>query len=382
MTADTSTSRKKNVTNILIIDRSRSDCDIIKKALEDSPDIEVTGTAIDGKSGLTKALALKPDIVLLDAGIEDYDPAEFVVKSLNELEQLGIILTLNGAPDQKMVQRTIATLENGAFDFIEKLQDAPEEQLIESLKRKLLPKIRTYTIKMYSRIAKMVSGESKIADRKQPEMRIESVSGPEIIKPKQQLSTGYKVVTIGVSTGGPEALTRIIPLIPPSFPLPVLIVLHMPVHFTASMASDLNKKSNLTVKESVEGDVLKPGYVFLARGGQHMTVKKGAGGQYFLQHNDDPPEHGCRPSVDALFRSVSETFKESAIAVILTGMGIDGAKGMGLIKQSGSMTIAQDEESSVVWGMPEAAVKAGIVDEVLPLNNIPERLIEITGVKK
>jgi len=187
----------------------------------------------------------------------------------------------------------------------------------------------------------------------------------------------FKIVAIGVSTGGPEALSLILPLFPASFPVPIILAMHMPKFFTRSMAESLTKKSSLNVKEAETGDVLTPGVVYLAPGGLHTTIQRSNSGRIEVQLNNNSAENNYRPSVNVLLRPVAEVYGKSTLAVMLTGMGEDGVEGMVALKNLGAITLAQDEESSVVWGMPGSAVKAGCVDEVLPLKKIPGRIMEL-----
>jgi len=182
---------------------------------------------------------------------------------------------------------------------------------------------------------------------------------------------------MGVSTGGPEVLAEIIPEFPAWFPLPIVIVLHMPKHFTGRMAEALDRKSELAVSEAAEGDVLQPGHVYLAPGGLHLVLDRDTRQRIALRTVDDPPENGCKPSVDVLFRSAARVLGHRVLAVVLTGMGEDGTRGLGELKKHKVRVLVQDEATSVVWGMPGSAVRAGYADEVLPLGRIAPRISEL-----
>jgi two-component system chemotaxis response regulator CheB len=192
-------------------------------------------------------------------------------------------------------------------------------------------------------------------------------------------SSHYRVVLIGVSTGGPEALVKIIPLFPPNFPVPIVIVLHMPKLFTGAMAKDLDAKSAITVSEAMDNDVLSPGHVYLAPGGIHLIIESGTRGNLILRTKDGMLENGCKPAVDVLFKSAAPIVREKAIGVILTGMGIDGTEGIKTLREHDVPVIVQDEASSVVWGMPGNIVKNGIHCDVLPLTKIPDKIVEIVS---
>jgi two-component system, chemotaxis family, protein-glutamate methylesterase/glutaminase len=181
-----------------------------------------------------------------------------------------------------------------------------------------------------------------------------------------------ELVLIGISTGGPDALSRMLPQLPGSLAVPVLVVQHMPPLFTKSLADSLAPKCALRVKEAESGEPARPGSVYIAPGGRQMKVTPGPGGEPFIEITDDPAENNCRPAVDYLFRSAANQFAGQAVAVIMTGMGSDGTLGLKLLKRGGAFTIAQDEGTCVVYGMPREAVQAGVIDLVLPLHEIAE----------
>ena len=186
-----------------------------------------------------------------------------------------------------------------------------------------------------------------------------------------------EMVLIGVSTGGPAALARLLPLLPKDLGVPIALVQHMPPIFTQSLAESLSSKCGLRVREAADGDKLEPGLVLIAPGGRHMRLAPCPGALARAQITDDPPENNCRPAVDYLFRSAANTFPGRAMAVILTGMGNDGTLGLRLLRRHGCFTIAQDEASSVVFGMPKSAIEAGVVDLVLPLDAIAARILAV-----
>jgi two-component system chemotaxis response regulator CheB len=182
------------------------------------------------------------------------------------------------------------------------------------------------------------------------------------------------VVLIGVSTGGPNALARILPEIPGNIGVPLLIVQHMPPVFTQSLAESLSPKCAVRVREASDGEMIEPNIAYIAPGGRHMRLVTGLEGRKMVQITDDPPENNCKPAVDYLFRSVANNFPGRAMAVILTGMGSDGMLGLRLLKRHPCYVIAQDEATCVVFGMPKAAVEAGVTDSVLPLEAIAARI--------
>ena len=361
---------------ILVIDRSAVERDLLKSELGRYPDIDVIGVAPNGNIGLIKTGDLRPDLVLLDAGVEDLSPVDFTVQSRKKISGLGIVLMTTENPSRQIIDRTVESLEKGAFDFIEKpsFEDGPHRS--EVMIRKLLPKIRGYSIKRYTRLAKIATGKSSAAEPVDPGAAPGARTG-SVDAARHPRRNSFRLVAFGVSTGGPEAMGKILSGFPSDFPLPIVMVMHMPKNFTASMAADLDRKSDIGVREAADGDPLAPGTAYLARGGSHLRIVKGEGDSFLLRLDEGPPVKGCRPSVDILFKSVAESAGSHAIAIILTGMGDDGVEGMIALKKKGAITIAQDQDSSVVWGMPGESVKAGAIDEVVALDRIAERVMEL-----
>lgn len=194
---------------------------------------------------------------------------------------------------------------------------------------------------------------------------------------KPAIRSKSEIVGIGISTGGPNALTRMIPMLPGSLKAPVLIVQHMPPLFTASLANSLNAKSALHVKEAEEGDTIEAGKIYIAPGGKQMKIIAGADGiTRKIKITDDPPENSCKPSVDYLFRSIAQYYVGRSTGVIMTGMGSDGSKGLVQMKNNGSFVIAQNEETCTVYGMPKEPIESGIADVVVPLEKIAEEIMK------
>jgi two-component system chemotaxis response regulator CheB len=189
------------------------------------------------------------------------------------------------------------------------------------------------------------------------------------------------VVAIGASTGGPNALTELIPEFPADFPVPIVIVQHMPPLFTRLLAERLNGLARLEVQEGKAGQRLQRGQIWIAPGGQHMTVDR-KGSEFVLGLNYDPQENSCRPAVDVLFRSVAQTYGANVMAVVLTGMGTDGTRGSAVIREAGGEVIVQDEASSVVWGMPGSVVTAGLADRIYPLAGIGPEVVRRVSVRR
>jgi two-component system chemotaxis response regulator CheB len=273
---------------------------------------------------------------------------------------------------------TVRALEKGAFDFITKPEAASLEQGREALIWELGPRLAAVAHRLEVRA--ILRGNPSPPRPPVPTPKATSVgvlADPDGIALRmQRLSnpTRPEMVLIGVSTGGPEALARLLPAIPGNIGVPFLIVQHMPPIFTKALADNLAAKCAVRVREAVQGESPEPNTVYIAPGGRHMRLGIERDQRPVLELTDDAPENNCRPAVDYLFRSAAERFPGRAMAVILTGMGSDGTLGLRLLKRHGCFVIAQDEASCVVYGMPKAAAEAGVADAILPLESIASRI--------
>lgn len=260
---------------------------------------------------------------------------------------------------------TLDALALGATDYIAKpAHAASAAHAIQSVKDQLPPKIKSLCPDVIAPLAKKISGE------KQPGQS--SVENPN-------KSKRYEIVVIGSSTGGPQALSKLIGQLPANFPVPVVVVQHMPPVFTRHLATRLNKYSSLDVKEASGGEPLKAGQVLLAPGDFHLELTQESG-QVTTVLQQTPHENSCRPAVDVLFRSAAKVYGDGCLAVILTGMGTDGLRGSKAIVQNGGNLLAQDESTSVVWGMPRAVLEAGLASRTLPVPLIANELKQLTSI--
>lgn len=340
---------------VMVVDDSALMRKLITEMLEKDSEIEVVGTAMDGLFALKKIPLAKPDVITLDVDMPRMDgltALRYIVNDYNVPVVLVSSLTTQGGA------LTLEGLALGAVDFVTKPNDAVSMHIHE-IAADIIRKVKTASRISVTQIPRPVA-----QPRRQDTGKAEAARGDGALK---------KVVAIGVSTGGPNAISCILPMLPADFPGCVLIVQHMPEGFTAAFANRLNQACAIRVKEAAEGDRLLPGKALIAPGSRHLKVARlGNGGVAVL--SAAPPVNGHRPSADVLFHSVSQEFGKDSIGVIMTGMGSDGASGLGSIKQAGGRTIAQDEGTCVVFGMPKAAIDMGNVDEVLPLEAIPMRL--------
>ena len=334
--------------------------------LESDPNIHVVGTAQDGDEAIEKVLSLKPNVITMDIEMPVMSgiPA---VREIMKVRPTPIImvstLTSEGA------QATLDALDAGAVDFIEK-HLAMSSLNNTKFARTLCDKIR------------VLGGRVDFFSKSLPRNEKSSIqSTPNKISREANIeidgdvpsSLNSKIVVIGASTGGPIALQSIITALPEDFPVPILIVQHMPAVFTTSFAHRLDALSNLRVKETEDNDVVTTGTVYLAPGGRQMLLEK-QGSNTVLRVRDSYAKELYKPSVDITYKSVAGIYGKSALAIILTGMGSDGLKGSALLKKSGSNIWAQDENTSVVYGMPQAVINAGLADRILPITQIASQL--------
>ena len=340
---------------------------LVTHALEQDPMLQVVGAASNGAIGLQRIPQLNPDVITLDIEMPDMDGLEMLRRIRFEYPQLRVImfstLTERGAA------KTLEALTLGADDYVAKVSNEGSlDRSMTRLRDEMIPKI-----KQFFRLP-ILNG---VVPR--PEMgpfwpaHVDSSSLPNL----QKRSLQPKVVLIGVSTGGPTALGTILPRLPAGFMLPVLVVQHMPPLFTRLLAERLNSTCKLPVKEASQGDPVEPGKILIAPGDFHMKLDSNGGSARVIL-DQSPRQNSCRPAVDALFASTGEVFGGAVLAVVLTGMGQDGLRGAEILKAHGAGVIAQDEASSVVWGMPGAVVNAGLADRVLPLDEVVPEILRRT----
>jgi two-component system chemotaxis response regulator CheB len=339
---------------VLIVDDSVVIRHLLREALSSDPQIEVVGAESNGLAALASIPVVKPDLVTLDIEMPQMDGLETLRRIRKDHPRLRTImfstLTTRGAAS------TFEALSLGADDYVTKAANGGNlDQSLVTLRSELLPKIRQFF---------------SLTPQRTPQSEPPKVPGksPVPVKPL--------VVGIGVSTGGPDALARLIPRLPSRFPLPILIVQHMPEMFTRLLAERLDSLSPLHVVEAEERMELSAGQVIIARGGRHLVARR-SGGAAIAMFDDGPPENSCRPSVDVLFRSLAEAYPGAVAAVMLTGMGSDGLKGTRALKAAGAFSIVQSQESSVVWGMPGAVAEAGLADRIVPLEEIAAELTRL-----
>ncbi|MGM0643602.1 MAG: protein-glutamate methylesterase/protein-glutamine glutaminase [Thermodesulfobacteriota bacterium] len=343
---------------------------IVGDILKEIPEIEVAGVANNGKIALSKINSLKPDFITLDIEMPEMSGIEVLEKLRDNPDPPAVIMVSTLTQDSS--EMTIKALELGAFDFISKPGEGTMAENLAKVKQSLTPIVETLKRQKRTRARiKAPLGKKTSPPVKQPAAR---TAAPRVVH-KRARTRNSEIVGIGISTGGPNALTEMVPMLDAGLKAPVLIVQHMPPLFTRSLANSLNQKSALEVKEAENGEVIRPGTVYIAPGGKQMKIVAGADGMTRkIKVTDDPPENSCKPSVDYLFRSIAEHYVGRATGVIMTGMGSDGSKGLIQMKKNGSYIIAQDESTCTVYGMPKEPIETGIADVVAPLGKIAEEI--------
>ena len=343
---------------VLVVDDSALMRKLIPKILERDPSIEVVGTAMDGAFALKKIEELNPDVVTLDLEMPRMDGME-TLRLIMRRAPLPVILF--STHSKEGAYATLKALALGAVDFVAKPTDAAAGKL-EAIADQLIAKIK---------VAKRAAG------RKLPAAHL-SEEPPAPRKGSRPQIAPNRVIAIGISTGGPNALQYVLSQIPADFPSAILVVQHMPEGFTEMFAKRLDECCALDVQEARSGDLLVAGRVLITPGNRHMMVRRMPRGDMVVL-SDGPPVNGHRPSADVLFHSVAQEFGLTAVGLLMTGMGEDGAEGLGAIRNAGGMTIAQSEDTCVVSGMPRAAILKGYVNKIIALDGIGSHLISQYG---
>lgn len=338
---------------ILIVDDSAFARKVLREILALSDLVEVVGTARDGEEALEMTGNLNPDLVICDLRMPNVDGVTFVRRQML-VKPLPILIVSAAAQDAAEV---IDALSAGAIDVIQKPSALATDDL-RSVRESLIAKIAQAMSVPTSNLATPAT-----------------VLLPAVRKDRSR-PTKIDIVVLGISTGGPQALRRLIPLLPADFPVPMAIVLHMPVGYTALYAEKLNELCALEVREAADGDSLKPGRVLLAAAGRHLTFQRNAVGDILAQLSLQPLDKIHRPSVDVLFRSAAEHFQDRVLAVVMTGMGDDGTEGAAWVKAQGGTVLTEAEKSCIIYGMPRSVAEAGLSDQAVPLEEMAQAIME------
>ena len=385
---------------ILIVDDSAVMRALLRSVVGSDTHLEVAATASDGASALRAMESVRPDLVLLDVEMPGMDG----VSTLKQMKAAGIRIPviMCSSLTQRGAKVTIEALASGAADYVAKPAGQPSrEAAVKSLAHDLVPKILALTAsatgsQLQNQIGAAFSPDPWSASRAQAEPRtLWPGQHPPLSRPPAFSIPGAMpapvqsappasamppaVLLIGVSTGGPAALDVLLPALPASFPLPVLIVQHMPELFTKLLAERLNGRCPLRVTEAVAGEPVRAGNIYIARGDWHMEAAAGVSATPVLRLTQEQPENHCRPAVDVLFRTAVQVYGGRVLAVVLTGMGYDGLAGSRIIREHGGTVLAQDQATSAVWGMPGAVAQAGLPHRILPLNAIAPEILRLSS---
>ena len=339
--------------NVLIVDDSKTTRQVMRDILASDPEVRVVGEASDGREAVDQVIRLRPDIITMD----------IVMPKMNGLEAISYIMAKRPTPilvvsslaDRKEVNIAFKAIKLGALEVV----GTPEVETAEDFER--LRKTIVEKVKLLSRIRVITH---HLGRRKWEKLTL----GPTGGKGAPQ----RRVVAVGASTGGPNAVTTLLAPLPRDFPAAILLVQHITEGFSAAFAQWLEKEIQMEVRVPEDRETIEPRRVYVAPGDLHLTVRGGR-----IVFSDGPALNSCKPSIDVLFSSVAETYGEEALAVLLTGMGKDGANGCKSIIDKGGRTLVQDEATSLVFGMPQAAISIGAATEVLPIQDIPERLLQL-----
>jgi two-component system, chemotaxis family, protein-glutamate methylesterase/glutaminase len=345
------------VLRVVVVDDSAYVRKVIREILSRSPFVEVVGTARDGREALDLVEELNPDVVTCDLIMPELDGVGFVREQMQRRPVPIIIMSVA----KETAEAALTALDLGAIDFVQKPTALASEKIFE-VSTELIEKVKAAGSIALNRISAAPPLPSPVISA--PEMR---VSG----------SHSVDLVVIGISTGGPQALKRLIPQLPQDFPVPVVMVMHMPVGYTEMYAAKLNEQSQLAVREAAEGNEVRPGYVFLAAAGRHLTLKRDASGKVVTHLDAKPFDMLHRPSVDVLFKSAAEVYGNRVLGVVMTGMGSDGKEGAAWIKSQGGLVFTEAESSCVVYGMPSVVMEAGLSDKSIALDGMAHAIMEV-----
>lgn len=346
---------------VLVVDDSGFFRRRVTEMLDADPRIDVVGTAANGREAVTMATELKPDVITMDIEMPVMNGI-IAVRRIMALRPVPILmfssLTHEGA------QATFDALDAGAVDYLPKNFDD-----ISRHRDEVARVLRTRVWSLGARGLPRSPRSATAATHQQPR------AAPAPVSRLRSRRGEYRVVAIGTSTGGPVALQQVLTALPANFPVPILLIQHMPGTFTGAFARRLDQLCAINVREAGDGDELKPGLALLAPGGKQLVLE-GRGDRLWVSIRDSTPEQNYRPCVDLTFASIAKAVPGKALAVVLTGMGADGREGARALKRDGATVWAQDEHSSVIYGMPMAVAQAGLADQILPLSDVASRLIE------
>lgn len=345
------------VIRVVVVDDSAYVRKVVKEILSRSPFIEVVGAARDGREALDLVEELQPDVVTCDLIMPELDGVGFVREQMKRRPVPIIIMSIAN----ETAEAALTALEAGAIDFVQKPTALASEKIFE-VSTELIEKVKAAGHISLNRI--LIAPPPESSTERMPVAKIPG-------------NHSVDLVVIGISTGGPQALKRLIPQLPQDFPVPVVMVMHMPVGYTEMYAAKLNEQSNVEVREAAEGDEVRPGLVFLAPAGRHLSLKRDGSGKVVTHLDARPFNTLHKPAVDVLFQSAAEVYRNRVLGVVMTGMGSDGRQGAAWIKAQGGLVFTEAESSCVVYGMPGVVMEAGLSDQSVALEDMARAISEV-----
>ncbi|MCG8690706.1 MAG: chemotaxis response regulator protein-glutamate methylesterase [Minwuiales bacterium] len=350
---------------VMVVDDSAVIRGMVSRWLKDDPAVSVVGTASNGVLALKDAEKHKPEVVVLDIEMPEMDGMTALPKLLKIDPDMKIIMA--STLTTRNAEISLQALANGAADYIPKPGTSRDAQQADDFQRLLIEKIKALGAARRLKPRRGRTVADKPAASAEPAGK--GIYGESNVTLRRASPYSPKVLAVGSSTGGPQALFEVLGYLKSDFKLPILITQHMPPTFTKILAEHISRITGGDCHEAVDGEKVVPGTVYIAPGDWHMLVEK-QGADVVIRLNQAPPENFCRPAVDPMFRSIAEVYGKNTLAVILTGMGHDGLQGGGVLIEAGGSLIAQDEASSVVWGMPGAVATGGLCSAVVPLTEV------------
>jgi two-component system chemotaxis response regulator CheB len=361
---------------ILVVDDAVVFRRMVSEELSNDPALEVVGTAANGRIALARMTQLNPDLVILDIEMPEMDGLATLAELRKTYPRLPVIMF--SALTERGAEATLDALALGATDYFTKPTNAGGlEGSLEVIRKELIPEIKA----LFASTQKKAASKAESNPFAIPAKPGGSQLGNIPPRPPGTAPGQVQVLAIGTSTGGPNALAEVLGQLPADFPVPIVIVQHMPPMFTRLLAERLSAQFPIPVQEGSSGGLLQPGQAWIAPGNHHMIVVRDNQQVRILVHQD-PPENSCRPAVDVLLRSVAKAYGANSLTVILTGMGQDGLRGCEALRAAGGQILAQDEATSVVWGMPGYVAKAGLADRVLPLALVADEIMRRVQPRK
>jgi two-component system chemotaxis response regulator CheB len=351
---------------VLVVDDAVVFRRLLTEELSNDPGLEVVGAAANGRIALAMMPQVNPDVVILDVEMPELDGLATLKNLRKTYPRLPVIMF--SALTERGAEATLDALALGATDYFTKpTNEGGLNASLEVVRQQLIPTLKA--------ICRPTARGKETPMFGVPKFVLPPPRSPVLSSPSRP-----QVLAIGASTGGPNALAEVFSRLPPHFPIPIVVVQHMPPMFTRLLAERLSAQFSIPVHEAHSGTVLQPGHAWIAPGDHHMTIVRDAL-QTRVMLNQDPPENSCRPAADVLLRSVAKTFGPNSLTVILTGMGQDGLRGCEVVREAGGQILAQDEATSVVWGMPGHVARAGLADRVLPLSLIADEILRRTQIE-